>query len=61
MMDAIKLFLECVGIFFILYMIGYASFLFLAVSVGSSTLHKRNQHLLFVSYILHLYMDLMLN
>lgn len=46
MMDAIKLFLECVGIFFILYMIGYASFLFLAVSVGSSTLYqlkRRNQ------------------
>lgn len=46
MMDAIKLFFECVGIFFILYMIGYASFLFLAVSVGSSTLYqlkRRNQ------------------
>lgn len=41
-----KLFFECVGIFFILYMIGYASFLFLAVSVGSSTLYqlkRRNQ------------------
>ena len=46
MMDAIKLFFECVGIFFILYMIGYASFLFLAVTVGSSTLYqlkRRNQ------------------
>lgn len=27
MMDAIKLFFEYVGIFFVLYMIGYASFL----------------------------------
>lgn len=40
MMDAIKLFFEYVGIFFVLYMIGYASFLFLAVSVGSSTLYQ---------------------
>ena len=47
MMDAFKLFYECVGIFFILYMIGYASFLFLAVAVGSSTLYqlKRRNYL----------------
>lgn len=46
MMDAIKTFFDYVGVFFILYMIGYASFLFLAVTVGSSTLYqirKRNQ------------------
>ena len=46
MMDAIKLFLEYVGVFFVLYMIGYASFLFLSVTVGSSTLYqlrRRNQ------------------
>ena len=40
MMDAIKTFLDYVGIFFILYMVGYASFLFLAVAVGSSTLYQ---------------------
>ena len=40
MMDVIKTFFEYVGIFFILYMIGYASFLFLAVAVGSSTLYQ---------------------
>ena len=40
MMDGIKLFLNGVGVFFILYMIGYASFLFLAVTVGSSTLYQ---------------------
>lgn len=40
MMDAVKVFLDCVGAFFILYMIGYASFLFLAVAVGSSTLYQ---------------------
>lgn len=46
MMDTFKLFFSCVGVFFILYMIGYASFLFLAVTVGSSTLYqlrRRNQ------------------
>ena len=46
MMDAIKLFFDYVGVFFVLYMIGYASFLFLSVTVGSSTLYqlrRRNQ------------------
>ncbi|WP_297211173.1 glycosyltransferase family 2 protein [uncultured Flavonifractor sp.] len=38
--DAFKLFFDYVGAFFILYMIGYASFLFLAVAVGSSTLYQ---------------------
>ncbi|MGI5959146.1 MAG: glycosyltransferase family 2 protein [Massiliimalia sp.] len=40
MTDAFKLFFYYVGIFFILYMIGYASFLFLSVTVGSSELYK---------------------
>lgn len=46
-MDAVKLFFDVVGAFFILYMMGYASFLFLAVAVGSSTLYqlKRRNHL----------------
>lgn len=39
-MDAYKLFFNYVGIFFVLYMIGYASFLFLAVAVGSSELYQ---------------------
>ncbi len=46
MMDAFKLFFSGVGVFFILYMIGYASFLFLSVTVGSTTLYqlrRRNQ------------------
>ena len=38
--ELIKTFFNYVGIFFILYMIGYASFLFLAVTVGSSTLYQ---------------------
>lgn len=40
MMDAFKLFFDYVGVFFILYMIGYASFLFLSVTVGSATLYQ---------------------
>ena len=33
------MFFDFVGIFFILYMIGYATFLFLSVTVGSSVLY----------------------
>lgn len=40
MMDAFKLFFDYVGAFFILYMIGYASFLFLSVTVGSASLYQ---------------------
>lgn len=40
MIDAFKTFFNYVGIFFIIYMIGYASFLFLSVTVGSSTLYQ---------------------
>ncbi|MBM6830188.1 glycosyltransferase family 2 protein [Anaerotignum lactatifermentans] len=40
MMDAYKTFFSYVGIFFVLYLIGYASFLFLSVAVGSATLYQ---------------------
>ena len=40
MTDVYKLFFDYIGTFFILYMIGYASFLFLSVTVGSSTLYQ---------------------
>lgn len=43
MMDGIKLFLSGVSIFFIIYLIGYSTFLFLAVVVGSSTLYQTRQ------------------
>jgi len=43
MMDAIKLFFNGVSIFFVLYLIGYSTFLFLAVVVGSSTLYHTKQ------------------
>ena len=37
--DFIQLFLWCVEYFFVLYMVGYASFLFISVAVGSSELY----------------------
>ena len=36
--DFLQTFYDFVGVFFVLYMFGYASFLFLSVTVGSSTL-----------------------
>lgn len=41
LIDTLKHFLNLVGIFFVLYMLGYASFLFLSVAVGSSTLYQQ--------------------
>ena len=47
MYDGIKLFLEWVGYFFIAYLIGYSTFLFLSVVVGSLELYKhRRQEML---------------
>ncbi len=40
MTDVYKLFFDYIGAYFILYMIGYASFLFLSVTVGSSILYQ---------------------
>ena len=41
--DFFKAFLDGVNIFFIIYLIGYSSFLFLAVVVGSSELYRKRQ------------------
>lgn len=43
MMDGIKVFLDGVNLFFLLYLIGYSTFLFLAVVVGSTTLYTEEQ------------------
>lgn len=43
LMDTIKVFLNGVGGFFVLYLIGYSTFLFLAVVVGASTLYQTRQ------------------
>jgi len=39
MRDIIQIFFNYVGVFFVLYMVGYASFLFLSVTVGSASLY----------------------
>ena len=39
MTDVLKAILHAVGVFFVAYMLGYASFLFLSVAVGSSSLY----------------------
>ena len=51
MYDGIKLFLEWVGYFFIAYLIGYSTFLFLSVVVGSLDLYKRNRQEKFKSIL----------
>ena len=40
MLDAVDLFLKIVGVFFVIYLLGYSTFLFLSVVVGSSELYK---------------------
>ena len=40
---AVKNMLDWVNVLFILYMIGYSTFLFLAVVIGSSELFKKRQ------------------
>ena len=51
MYDCIKLFLTIVGYFFIAYLIGYSTFLFLSVIVGSLDLYKRNRQEKFKSIL----------
>lgn len=41
--QTVKAILDWVNVFFIIYLIGYSTFLFLAVVVGSSELYKRRQ------------------
>lgn len=43
-MECFEIFFHYVGIFFILYMMGYASFLFLSVAVGSASLYRMKQN-----------------
>lgn len=45
LMDTIKVFFNGVGVFFILYLIGYSTFLFLSVVVGASTLYHTRQQI----------------
>ena len=41
--EIIKTVLDWVNVFFIVYLIGYSSFLFLAVVIGSSELYRKRQ------------------
>ena len=41
--DAVKLFYDYVAIFFVVYLVGYSTFLLLAVAVGSSELYTRRR------------------
>lgn len=50
MYDGIKLFLEWVGYFFIAYLIGYSTFLFLSVVVGSLELYKHRRQEMFKAF-----------
>ena len=43
MIEILDIFLKAVGVFFIIYMIGYSTFLFLSVLVGSSELYKTHR------------------
>ncbi len=43
MRDIIQTVLNCAGAFFVFYMVGYASFLFLSVTVGSAALYGAKQ------------------
>ena len=43
--NVIKAFLDGVGVFFILYLLGYSTFLFLSVVVGASTLYRTRQQI----------------
>lgn len=43
MMDGIKLFLNGVGIFFVIYLLVYSTFLFTSVAVGTSVLYKNRR------------------
>lgn len=40
MFDAVKLFYSCVGVMFVIYLLGYSTFLMLSVIYGSLDLYK---------------------
>ena len=52
---AVKDILDWVNVFFILYMIGYSTFLFLAVVIGSSELFKKRQQEKLINTLLQYY------
>lgn len=53
MVDIIEQYLNYVGIFFVAYLLGYASFLFLSVAVGSSILYRNRKYERFKNELKH--------
>ncbi|MEG2783187.1 MAG: glycosyltransferase family 2 protein [Lachnospiraceae bacterium] len=53
MMDALKLFLEGVDIFFVIYLIGYSTFLFFSVAAGAVELYQQRKNERFKSALHH--------
>ena len=54
-MDAVKVFLEYVSYFFIIYLLGYASILFLSVAIGSTILYNNRKYEKFKNELKHEY------
>lgn len=54
-MDFIKTFLHYVGIFFIMYLVGYSTFLFLSVIVGSTVMYDQRKKELLKNELRHDY------
>ena len=44
MTDVFRVFLDCVNVFFFLYLLGYSTFLFLSVIVGASRLYRDKEY-----------------
>ena len=55
MRNFLLIFFDWVGVFFVLYMVGYASFLFLSVTVGSSELYGAKRRNLLKNELLNDY------
>ena len=51
MMNFIDFFLRGVGVFFVIYMLGYSTFLFLSVVVGSSELYRKHRQKRLENYL----------
>ena len=55
MFDAIKLFYSCVGVIFVIYLLGYSTFLILSVLYGSLELYREKKKKKYHNEISHDY------
>ena len=51
-MELIKQIFDIIGVLFIIYLIGYSTFLFLSVVVGATTLYKRKMQIACICILL---------